>query len=198
VDSTDKRQEGITYFPAPGYQNTEALLAVVAERVRRRDIDAVVVATSSGRTALLARQAIADPNARVIGICFQRHLEGSRTMLDPELRAQAAELGVTFLPDEPRVRYLDEVYPQAQRALWCFGDGVKVAFEVAMIAVEAGLIAPGTKIVGVGGTKPGRHAKGGADSALVLTAADYAHLRDVFVHEILAKPVQPKLSRDDR
>jgi hypothetical protein len=198
VDSTGTRVGSITYFPTPGYQNTEALLGVVDERARRGDIDAVVVATSSGRTALLARQAIADPSVRVIGICFQRHLESNRTMLDPELKAQATALGVSFLPDEPRIRYLDEAYPQAQRVLWCFGDGIKVALEVAMIAVEAGLIAPGAKVVGVGGTKPGRYAKGGADTALVLTVAGYAHLRDVFVHEILAKPVQPRLGREDR
>jgi hypothetical protein len=188
VPSTGKYVQETTYFEKPGFVNTEDVLSVVNRRLARGDIDAVTVATSSGRTALLARQVI-DPTVRIYGICFQPHLAGKYTMVDPDLVAQARALGVTFIPDEPRVRFLREVSPYLRRALYFFGDGTKVAVEVAIMAVEAGLIPAGKSVVSVAGTKPGGAVQGGADTAIVVMAAGYEQLKDVFVQEILAKPL---------
>jgi hypothetical protein len=63
-----------------------------------------------------------------------------------------------------------------------FSEGVKVAAEVACMAVDAGLIAPGSTIVAIGGTGQG------ADSAVVLRAAHTQEFFDTRIHEIVCKP----------
>ena len=63
-----------------------------------------------------------------------------------------------------------------------FGQGVKVCVEIAIMALDAGMIAYGEKIIAIGGT--GR----GADAAVVMTPA---HAREAFntrIHEIVCKP----------
>lgn len=52
----------IRYFDEPGPQNTEALIKVVEERIRETEIEHVVVASDSGRTALKVAKALKDLN----------------------------------------------------------------------------------------------------------------------------------------
>lgn len=63
-----------------------------------------------------------------------------------------------------------------------FGQGVKVAVEVATMAIDAGAIPDGEKVIAIGGT--GR----GSDSALVLTPAHAAKILDTKIHEVITKP----------
>jgi hypothetical protein len=63
-----------------------------------------------------------------------------------------------------------------------FSQGVKVCAEIAMMAVDSNVVPSGSKIVAVAGS----HA--GADTAMVLEAAESSRIRDVKLHEILCKP----------
>jgi len=63
-----------------------------------------------------------------------------------------------------------------------FGQGVKVAVEIAIMAADSGLISVKEDVISIGGSG------GGADAALVLKAANVQDFFDVRVHEIICKP----------
>ena len=75
------------------------------------------------------------------------------------------------------------IYPALiiAEALRLFGQGVKVAVEIAVMAADAGVLS-GADIVAVGGT--GR----GADAALVLAPAHQNNFFDLKVREVICKP----------
>lgn len=176
------RRAEIVYFDSPGPQNTDALLSIVAERVRQGDLNYVVVATTTGKTALSAGEVVAGEDVQIIAVPFQSNYWEQHRKPDEGLVAQATARGVSFIPDEPKVKYWHEVPGESPDSLRKFGQGIKVALEVIMIAVETGMIPSGEKVIGVGGTSEG------ADAAVVATAAGPDKIGDLFVHEILAKP----------
>jgi hypothetical protein len=67
-------------------------------------------------------------------------------------------------------------------ALRMFGQGTKVCVEVATMAMDAGLVPFGEKVVALGGT--GR----GADTAIILTPANSSRILDTKIHETICKP----------
>lgn len=69
--------------------------------------------------------------------------------------------------------------------LRCFCQGVKVCFEIVLMATDAGLLASGEKVIAIAGT--GR----GSDTALVMQAASSRNMKKLRVHEILCKPLNP-------
>ena len=69
--------------------------------------------------------------------------------------------------------------------LRCFSQGVKVCFEIVLMATDAGLVASGEKVIAIAGTARG------SDTALVMQAASSQHLKRLRVHEIICKPLNP-------
>ena len=74
---------------------------------------------------------------------------------------------------------MDEIMAHTLRV---FGQGVKVAIEVTLMAADAGLVRTDEDVISVGGTAQG------VDSALVLKPANSAHFFDLKVREIICKP----------
>ena len=69
--------------------------------------------------------------------------------------------------------------------LRCFCQGVKVCFEIVLMATDAGLLTSQETVIAIAGT--GR----GADTALVMQAASSQHLKKLRVNEILCKLLNP-------
>ena len=67
--------------------------------------------------------------------------------------------------------------------LYAFSQGTKVAVEVSMSAVDAGLVPAGETLVAVAGTG------GGADTALLIQGASTVDFFDLRIREILCKPL---------
>jgi len=63
-----------------------------------------------------------------------------------------------------------------------FGEGTKVAVEIALMAADAGLISTREPCISVGGTDRG------ADTAILLRPAHAQNFFDIRIMEILAKP----------
>jgi hypothetical protein len=63
-----------------------------------------------------------------------------------------------------------------------FGEGTKVAVEIAIMAADSGLISIQENIIAIGGS--GR----GADTALVLTPSNVQNFFDLKIREIICKP----------
>ena len=69
--------------------------------------------------------------------------------------------------------------------LRCFCQGIKVCFEIVLMATDAGLLTTGEKIIAIAGTARG------ADTAVVMQAGSSQKIANVRVNEILCKPLNP-------
>jgi len=179
-------EQRTVYFDGPGDVNTDQLIGVVQDRLAKGDIAAVVVATTTGRTALRVRELLGE-DVPIVAASFQKqHRMGdgrSFPLPQPGLVEHGKAAGIKFTVEAGPTHFLRETSPHIPETLKSFGQGVKVAFEVTVMAVDAGLVEEGTKVIGIGGSSTG------ADAALVVTAAGTAGLKKVWVHEVLAKPI---------
>jgi len=64
-----------------------------------------------------------------------------------------------------------------------FGQGVKVCVEIAMMAADTGAVPVDGPVIAIAGSHEG------ADTAIVITPASSNRIRDLEIHEILAKPL---------
>jgi len=182
----------VTWHPRSGRGCTARTLELALARARTLGLENLVVASTTGATALaLARLLRRGEHA----VCVSHHA-GFRTPGRCELGA-AAERRLERC-DIPVLR-TTHVFAGIERALrlefgglgpaetvaWTFrtfGEGTKVAVEVAVMALDAGLIPHRTEVVSIGGT--GR----GADTALVLRPAHSRRFFDTEINEIICKP----------
>lgn len=67
-------------------------------------------------------------------------------------------------------------------ALRLFGEGTKVAIEIAMMAADAGAVSTQQRVISIGGSTSG------SDAALILQPANTHRFFDIRVDEILCKP----------
>jgi hypothetical protein len=65
-----------------------------------------------------------------------------------------------------------------------FGQGTKVAVEIALMAADAGLVRTDEEIISMGGTAKG------VDTALVVRPANSYHFFDLKVREVICKPAK--------
>jgi hypothetical protein len=63
-----------------------------------------------------------------------------------------------------------------------FGEGIKVAVEIALMASDAGLVSTREPCISIGGTERG------VDTAILLRPAHAQNFFDIKVIEVLAKP----------
>ena len=176
-----KKNETV-YFDKGGPANTQATLE--AARVRAADAQpaALVVASTSGKTALVAAKTFAGTGIRIIAVPFQKHLWDEYGAPDPKIVAECRAMGVEFLPEEPPVAMLDSGHPEIVNAWRTVSEGFKVALQVSSMCVDAGLLKPGSRVIGVGGSGTG------ADTAIVLKTYGSRAVLKSRVQEIIAMP----------
>ena len=162
------------YFTESGSTNTERTLEIAKKRAEELGIKTIVVASTSGETGVKAVKAFA--NYKVVVVT---HTTGFQAPDAQELtlqnRAKISEKGGTILTATHafggvgravRRRFntyqVDEIIAQTLRV---FGQGAKVACEIAIMAADAGLIRTDEEVISIGGTASG------ADTALVVKPA---------------------------
>jgi len=178
-------------FAEPGPQNTGRTLEIAAARAEELGVRSVVVASSSGRTGLLAARIFQGKNLVVVthSTGFMRPDEQE---LKPSLRRKIEELGgkvftgqhafggVSRAVRKKLATYeLDEIIAYTLRT---FGEGAKVAVEISLMAADAGLVSTQEPCISIGGSGSG------ADTALLLRPANAQTFFDLRVLEVLAKP----------
>jgi hypothetical protein len=109
-----------------------------------------------------------------------------------DVRRQLMESGIKVLTtthvlsgaERAMSRKFGGTYPVEIMAhtLRMLGQGVKVCVEIAVMALDAGLIPYGQPVIAIGGT--GR----GADTAVILTPSHASSILDTRIHEIICKP----------
>lgn len=190
------------FFDGPGAQNTAKVIQAVQRRLRREDIDKVLVASESGRLALELGKALAP----IPVICVTYDPATRRKYQKPELRkAELLRQGLTVVDTIPEPLQQELTFrnwwekrtirlpgPSAD-LLWmtliCVGGhGFRTAVEIVFIAVEAGAVRVGERVVSMAGTG------WGADSAIVMKASRFEDAvgedpeKRMKVEEILAMP----------
>jgi hypothetical protein len=179
------------YFPEPGSANTEKTLEIAKRRAEQLEIKTIVVASTSGETGVKAVTLLT--NYKVVVVT---HATGfpvpDAQELTPENRAKILEKGGLILTATHafggvgraiRRRFnsyqVDEIIAHTLRV---FGQGAKVACEIALMAADAGLIRTDEEVISIGGTGSG------ADTALVIKPAHTHDFFELKVKEVLCKP----------
>jgi len=179
------------YFDSPGKENTERTFKIAKARADELGIKTILVATTTGETGARAAEFFQGYNLVVV-----THSTGLREPNEQELieenRAAIERAGAKILTCQHAfggvgraVRKklgtyeLEEIIAYTLRI---FGEGVKVACEIALMAADAGLVRTDEEVVAIAGT--GR----GADTAVVLVPTNAQTFFDMRILEVICKP----------
>jgi hypothetical protein len=179
------------YFAKGGPENTERTLALAYERAKALGITTMLVATTSGKTALYAAELCQE--IKVIAVTHSTGFrEPDRQELTPDNRAAIELAGAQILTCQHALGgvnravrkkwgtyQLDEIIAYTLRIL---GQGVKVVAEISLMAADAGLVRTDEPVMAVGGS--GR----GADTAAVVLPTNAQTFFDLQIPEIVCRP----------
>ena len=183
-------KEVYLYFKTAGQVNTQQTLKAAYARAEALGINEMVVASTSGDTAFKALDIMKDMTLTAValhgGLKKPFHNE-----LPQEIRKKLQQKGVNVVMathplsgvERSLAKKYSGVYPVMIIAdtLKRFGQGTKVAVEIAIMAADAGYLS-GRDIVAVGGTSRG------ADTALVIKPQNQAGFFDLKIREVICKP----------
>jgi hypothetical protein len=179
----------VVYFEDRKSENTEATFRLVKERLKNSGIKRLVIASTTGATAQKAAEFFKDAGVKLIVVPHQFDFRRKVNLFPPELvkslRDSGHEVHFGTMLFHTGDFYESKVPMLMANLLRCFSQGVKVCFEIVLMATDAGLVASGEKVIVIAGTARG------SDTALVMQAASTQHLKRLRVHEILCKPMNP-------
>jgi hypothetical protein len=180
-----------TYFRQPGKENLERVLQIAKGRAEQLGIKSIVVATTTGQAGVRASEVFQGYNLVLVTHCMGFREPNSQELTDENrlaiqakggriLTCQHAFGGIGRAVRKKLQTYeLEEIIAYTLRI---FGEGMKVACEIVLMAADAGLIRVGEPTIAIGGT--GR----GSDTAVVVLPANVQTFFDMRVMEVLCKP----------
>ena len=179
------------YFPGAGEDHTDAVLRLVAARARDLGIRTVLVPSATGRTALAAAGAL--DGLRLIVMTGEAGFVNAGEQEFPLAIRQSLETrGVA-------VHTLTHAFGGLSRAmrntfntyvlgdivastLAIFGDGMKTAVEITLMAADCGAVRTDEALIATGGSGQG------LDTAIVCRPVNAQRFFNLKVQEILCKP----------
>jgi hypothetical protein len=181
----------INYWEKPGKTNTDQTIEAALRRARELKLNYFVVASCTGATT--KRLFEKGNNISIVSVSHQAGFrEPGKCEMSRETQEELTKKGIKVytgthffggLGRAVRMKFGGlEVDELTANTLRIFGHGVKVAIEVAIMALDAGLIPYDQEIIAIGGTDQG------ADTAIVCLPR---HGKDFFsfeVREIICKP----------
>jgi len=184
------------YFDAPGAGNTPDAARFAVERARELGIKTIVVASTSGRTALAFLDAMKGADLELVVVT---HVIGFSKPGEWEFEEEAAATlraaGAKIVTGTHALSGLEraitrssklggssrtEAIAEALRRVVAIG--LKVAVECTLIAADQGAIGVDEEVIAAGGTATG------ADTVCVIRPAHTASFFDLQVREIVAMP----------
>ena len=184
-------RKGIVYFDSPGPENTEEVLRLAKERAEELNIEDIVVASTRGETGVRASEVFRGFNVVIVSHYTGFEEPGVQQMSDENRRKIEKNGGRVltcihaFSGVERAIRnkfgtaYPAEIMAQTLRL---FGEGIKVAVEITVMAADAGLVPIDEDVIAIAGTSRG------ADTALVIRPANSTGIFNLTIKEIVAKP----------
>ncbi len=185
------------FFNKAGSQNTEAVIDLALKRAMELNISNIVVASCEGNTI---KTLLEKGGAKQLNLVCVTHHNGfakpGENEMDSATRNYLLEQGVQVLTtthffagaDRAVRNQFGGVYPAEIMAqtLRIFGQGVKVAVEIAIMTLDAGLIPYGEEVIAIAGSSRG------ADAALVIEPAHSNHFFSTQVKEVICMPRNKK------
>jgi len=178
-----------------GPQNTDHVLELAAQEAKLENIKNLVVATCSGETAFRLLKFLSPKEYNLVAVTHHVGFTSPGVdELSPENRQKLLEEGCKVLTTTHLFAGIDRsfrfkfqgIYPAeiVAQSLRLLGQGVKVATEIAIMALDAGLIPFGEDVIAIAGTGEG------ADTAVVLRPAHSHKLFDTKIKKIIIKPYE--------
>ena len=183
----------IKYFEKEGEDYTDELVAAVKERLdASEDIDTIVIASATGKSALKLYDAI-DGDAEIINVTHHAGFKEENALdISDEMIDELEDKGITTLVGchafSGANRGVTNKYwgyaplDIVSDTLRMISHGVKVACEISVMAADAGLIDVAEEIIAIGGRGSG------VDTAVILTPVNAKDLFNLKIHEIIAMP----------
>jgi hypothetical protein len=184
------------YFDAPGPGNTEDAARFAVDRARELGIQTIVVASTTGETALKFLDAISGTGLRlvvvthVVGFSKPGVWEFSQGTAETLRNAGAVIVTGTHtlsgleraLSRSPRIGGGSRTEAIAEALRRVVAVGLKVAVECVLIATDQGVLPIDEEVVAAGGTGSG------TDTVCVIRPSSTASFFDLQVREIVAMP----------
>jgi len=178
-------------FKTASEVDVETLLNAVKRRAAELGVKTILVASTAGETGVKVAESFRGYNVVVV-----THSTG---FVGPDIQELKAENRERILKAGGKILTTTHAFGGLGRAvrrkfgtyqsdeivantLRIFGQGVKVAVEIAIMAADSGLVSVNEDVISIGGSGAG------ADTALVLRPANVQDFFDVKVHEIICKP----------
>jgi hypothetical protein len=180
----------IVYFEKSGKKNTTETLALARRRAMELGIKKVVMASTHGYTALEGAQVFANTGVELFAVSISPTFDDMGWKMSQEEKERIEKSGVRVitslhsLADGVSEGFYGESTPGniVANTLRFFSQGMKVAVEVSIMAMEAGVIPPESEIIAIGGTDEG------CDTAIVVKSSFARKIKEFKVCEILCKP----------
>ena len=177
------------YWKTMGPSHTADTVRLALEKAHECGINDIVVASRTGETAKL----FAGCGLNVVCVT---HVQGfakpGENEMSDNVRGSLTSQGIKVFTTTHALsgvergfsRKFGGVYPVEIMAntLRMFGQGVKVCVEVAVMAVDAGLVPDDREIIALGGTGAG------VDTAVIIRPAHASAIFDTYISEIICKP----------
>ncbi len=180
------------YFPKTGKVNTRDVMEAAGRRAGELRIKTVLVPSVSGRTALTANEVLGG-SMRIIAVTHVAGFEGPDIQeMSARNRLRLESAGVRIFTGQHAfggvgraVRNKLGTYQVDEIMAWTlrtFGQGTKVAVEIALMAADAGLVRTDKDVISLGGTGEG------VDTALVIRPSNSFRFFELKVREVICKP----------
>lgn len=179
-------------FEEPGSKNTETALKIAKKTFEEFNASKVIVASTTGATALKALEIVGHENLIVVSHAFGFYEENIDEM-DEKIRRILAEKGVPVVTTSHTLAgfaravrrkfntYLVEDIVASVLRTAC--EGYKVAYELATMVADVGLVRTGDRVVCVAGTGEG------ADTVVLMRAANSHNFFELKMEAVIAKPL---------
>ena len=184
----------ITYFDEQGNDYTDDLIRAVKDKLDNSpDIKRILIASSTGESALKLHGAVDDRDVEIINVTHHMGFkEDNVADISDEMIKKLEDVGIkTYIGAHAfsgAARGVTNKYGGfspldiVADTLRMFSHGVKVSAEISIMAADAGLVPVGEKIIAIGGRGHG------VDTAVILTPVNAKDLFNLKFHEIIAMP----------
>ena len=184
----------ITYFEQQGNDYTDELIKAVKDKLdSSSDIKRILIASSTGESALKLNGALDDMDVEIINVTHHMGFsDENKADITDDMIKKLEDVGIkTHIGAHAfsgAARGVTNKYggysplDVVADTLRMFSHGVKVAAEISIMAADAGLVPVGEKIIAIGGRGHG------VDTAVILTPVNAKDLFNMQFHEIIAMP----------
>ena len=176
----------ITYYETTDQNHTLETFALVEQKLLETGIKKIILASTTGRTALAAMEYFTGKGISLIVIPHQYGFSSDENLF-PEDIVNTLQKNGHKVHFGTMLFHTDKLFGSSIPAviasfLRCFSEGVKVCYEITLMAADSGLVKNGESLIAIAGTGAN------SDTALLMQAATTRNLGKLRINEIICKP----------